>query len=56
MIREIKAILENKVYRENKVYKERQGQQVQNGDKGDPFTYEDFTAEQLEALKGPKRR
>ena len=24
------------------------------GDKGDPFTYADFTAEQLEALKGPK--
>lgn len=24
------------------------------GDKGDPFTYEDFTAEQLEALRGPK--
>lgn len=24
------------------------------GDKGDPFTYADFTAEQLESLKGPK--
>lgn len=24
------------------------------GDKGDPFTYNDFTAEQLAALKGPK--
>ena len=24
------------------------------GSKGDPFTYADFTAEQLEALKGPK--
>lgn len=24
------------------------------GDKGDPFTYEDFTPEQLESLKGPK--
>lgn len=24
------------------------------GDKGDPFTYADFTAEQLEGLKGPK--
>lgn len=24
------------------------------GDKGDPFTYSDFTAEQLEALRGPK--
>lgn len=24
------------------------------GEKGDPFTYEDFTAEQLEALKGEK--
>ena len=24
------------------------------GDKGDPFRYEDFTPEQLEALKGPK--
>ena len=23
------------------------------GDKGDPFTYSDFTPEQLEALKGP---
>ena len=26
------------------------------GPKGDPFTYEDFTEEQLAALKGPKRR
>ena len=25
---------------------------VKNGKKGDPFTYEDFTPEQLEALKG----
>lgn len=24
------------------------------GDKGDPFTYDDFTAEQLEALRGPQ--
>lgn len=24
------------------------------GDKGDPFTYEDFTSEQLEALRGPQ--
>ena len=24
------------------------------GPKGDPFTYEDFTPEQLEGLKGPK--
>jgi len=24
------------------------------GDKGDPFTYDDFTPEQLEELKGPK--
>ena len=24
------------------------------GEKGDPFTYEDFTQEQLENLKGPK--
>lgn len=24
------------------------------GDKGDPFTYEDFTPEQLEALRGPQ--
>ena len=24
------------------------------GDKGDPFTYNDFTTEQLEALKGDK--
>ena len=24
------------------------------GDKGDPFTYDDFTPEQLEQLKGPK--
>lgn len=23
------------------------------GDKGDPFTYDDFTPEQLEALRGP---
>ena len=26
----------------------------EKGDKGDAFTYEDFTAAQLEALKGPK--
>ncbi len=25
-----------------------------DGEKGDPFTYEDFTSEQLEELKGPK--
>ena len=30
------------------------GEQGPKGDKGDPFTYADFTAEQLEALKGPK--
>lgn len=24
------------------------------GDKGEPFVYEDFTAEQLEALRGPE--
>ena len=27
---------------------------VYKGDKGDPFTYEDFTPEQLEALRGPQ--
>lgn len=27
---------------------------VYNGEKGDPFTYNDFTPEQLEALRGPK--
>ena len=31
-----------------------QGPQVEPGPKGDPFRYEDFTPEQLEALKGPK--
>lgn len=31
-----------------------QGPQGPKGDKGDPFTYADFTAEQLAALKGPK--
>ena len=31
-----------------------QGPQGEPGLKGDPFRYEDFTAEQLEALKGPK--
>ena len=31
-----------------------QGVQGNKGDKGDPFRYEDFTPEQLEALKGPK--
>ena len=31
-----------------------QGEKGVTGDKGDPFTYEDFTAEQLEALKGEK--
>ena len=30
------------------------GTQGLKGDKGDPFTYADFTAEQLKALKGPK--
>ena len=30
------------------------GEQGPKGDKGDAFTYEDFTAAQLEALKGPK--
>jgi len=31
-----------------------QGPAGPKGDKGDPFTYEDFTAEQLAALVGPK--
>lgn len=31
-----------------------QGPKGDKGDKGDAFTYEDFTTEQLEALKGPK--
>ena len=31
-----------------------QGPQGDPGPKGEPFRYEDFTAEQLEALKGPK--
>lgn len=31
-----------------------QGEQGKQGLKGDPFRYEDFTPEQLEALKGPK--
>lgn len=30
------------------------GEQGQRGPKGDPFRYEDFTTDQLEALKGPK--
>ena len=30
------------------------GEQGPKGDKGDPFRYEDFTPEQLQALKGPK--
>ena len=30
------------------------GEQGPKGDKGDPFRYEDFTPEQLTALKGPK--
>lgn len=30
------------------------GEQGMRGPKGDPFRYEDFTPEQLEALKGPK--
>ena len=29
-------------------------QKGEKGDKGDAFTYEDFTPEQLAALKGPK--
>lgn len=28
------------------------GVKGEKGDKGDPFTYEDFTPEQLEALRG----
>lgn len=31
-----------------------QGIQGQKGDKGDPFTYNDFTPEQLESLRGPQ--
>ena len=31
-----------------------QGPQGEKGDKGDPFTYEDFTTEQLATLKGEK--
>ena len=31
-----------------------QGPQGEPGPKGDPFRYEDFTPEQLQALKGPK--
>lgn len=31
-----------------------QGPKGDKGDKGDPFTYSDFTAEQLEALTGPR--
>ena len=31
-----------------------QGPQGEPGPKGDPFTYADFTAEQLANLKGPK--
>lgn len=31
-----------------------QGETGATGPKGDPFTYEDFTPEQLQALKGPK--
>lgn len=30
------------------------GDDGERGDKGDPFTYADFTAEQLESLRGPK--
>lgn len=30
------------------------GVEAIKGDKGDPFTYDDFTPEQLEELKGPK--
>ena len=30
------------------------GPQGEKGDKGDPFTYADFTPEQLEALRGPQ--
>lgn len=32
----------------------KQGMQGIQGEKGEPFTYEDFTPEQLESLKGPK--
>lgn len=31
-----------------------QGPKGDKGDKGDAFTYDDFTAEQIESLKGPK--
>ena len=30
------------------------GFQGPQGEKGDPFVYEDFTAEQLESLRGPQ--
>lgn len=31
-----------------------QGETGPQGEKGDPFTYKDFTAEQLNALRGPQ--
>lgn len=38
----------------DKLNKLEQGVGTTKGDKGDPFTYDDFTAEQLAALKGAK--
>ena len=37
-----------------KFYNGSKGSKGDKGDKGDPFTYEDFTSEQLAALKGEK--
>lgn len=33
---------------------EKPGVQGEKGEKGDPFTFEDFTPEQLESLRGPQ--
>ena len=45
------------IYDENKGWVNNgplQGAKGDQGEKGDPFTYDDFTSEQLAALKGPK--
>lgn len=38
----------------NFAFKNLKGETGENGPKGDPFTYADFTPEQLEALRGPQ--
>ena len=48
----IKALVQSGALKGEKGDKGDKGDRGAKGDKGDPFTYDDFTEEQLEALKG----